>query len=267
MAPSSSTTCTGRHVRRLGLCHIVNEAQADVQTADMVKGAYFHHSMLDHCTATYSWSTEWLGSVRFASLVRYATADQSSPVGRRRSRRALHHADGQADPSWQFVLFQPPAHQHVVPYIDPVNRTSNALAWSFPLHDFLARDYISPARAVPLARDGEFLAMGVEELDEHELVTQSIVHRRPMRNQGSFGKVLLRAAYQRRPLARWQGAHECFSRQTPESEALRGIVPHGARGQYRDVAGNQLKACQASKWIEPLRVARAFMTFPRFPGA
>lgn len=31
--------------------------------AAMMKGPYFHHSMLSHCEDKYSSSTEWLGSV------------------------------------------------------------------------------------------------------------------------------------------------------------------------------------------------------------
>lgn len=155
----------------------------------------------------------------------------------------------------QFMLFSPPAHLHTVPYrSDATESPSNASSWIFPLHDYLSRHYLYEARAMPLGRDLTFIGVGVEDLEKDDLVTQRIVHRRMRTLEPSYGKILLHAAYQPKPLATWTGAHDCKSRETA---AVEGVVDHGASGMFKDSFGHETQKCFATKYMEPLRIARA----------
>ncbi|GAA5856706.1 hypothetical protein JCM9279_000310 [Rhodotorula babjevae] len=192
--------------------------------SDKKKARDFHSHMLDHCTATYGPSSNWLAHLDVDEFLSTSTG--------------LYSADE--------------------PY-----RAGDAVdgLWQYPLHDVLARPALAEAACVPLP-ELNFRNYGVRELGKGQGVVDTQTHRDVLKQskkvvleEGLQQKVFIHTAYSDKPIARFAGPHSC-----EVADAIK--PPEGLTTEIRNSQGTLLQdggLYEVAKLpIEPLAIAHYF---------
>ncbi|BGP40692.1 hypothetical protein JCM10449v2_004654 [Rhodotorula kratochvilovae] len=187
--------------------------------SDSKKARDFHSHMLDHCTATYGPSSNWLAHLDVDEFFSVSTG--------------LYSADA--------------------PY-----RPEPASPWQYPLHDILARSDLADAACVPLP-ELNFRNLGVRELEKGQGVLETQTHRdvlkqgkKVVREEGLQQKTLIHTAFAETPIVHFAGPHSC-------EVSTRGTPPEGLSTEIRNSQGTLLQEgglYEVAKLpIEPLAIA------------
>ncbi|GJN91053.1 hypothetical protein Rhopal_004068-T1 [Rhodotorula paludigena] len=151
--------------------------------SDSRKGRDFHSHMLEHCTATYGSSSNWLIHLDVDEFLSVTSS--------------LYGADAPYPPA--------PSED------DPTTSSS----WQYPLHDLLARPELADAACIPLP-ELNYRNLGVRELAKGQGVLDTQTHRdvlkqgkRVVREEGLQQKTLIHTAYSSSPSVYFAGPHSC----------------------------------------------------------
>ncbi|KPV77812.1 uncharacterized protein RHOBADRAFT_51619 [Rhodotorula graminis WP1] len=189
--------------------------------SDKKKARDFHSHMLDHCTATYGPSSNWLAHLDVDEFLSTSTGLYSADE----PYRAGAAGDG---------------------------------PWQYPLHDVLARPALAEAACVPLP-ELNFRNYGVRELGKGQSVIETQTHRDVLKQskkvvleEGLQQKTFIHTAYSSKPVAQFAGPHSC--------EVAIGVKPaEGLTTEIRNSQGTLLQdggLYEVAKLpIEPLAVA------------
>ncbi|GAA5851695.1 hypothetical protein JCM8547_001175 [Rhodosporidiobolus lusitaniae] len=194
---------------------------------DSKSASNFLENMLEHCTATYGPSTEWLG-----------TLDVD-----------------------EFLSVSPQLYGTDAPYSPPPPSTadepSSASALQYPLHDILASDHLAEAACIPLP-ELSFRNLGVRELKKGQGVLETQTHRdvlkqgkKVMREEGLQQKTLIHTAYSSSPVVSFVGPHSCEVKGSFESAGVSQQIMNSQGGSLQD--GGKYEVAKLP--IEPLSIA------------
>ncbi|ORY87474.1 hypothetical protein BCR35DRAFT_302242 [Leucosporidium creatinivorum] len=146
---------------------------------DSKSATHFHQDFIDHCSARYSKSTNW-----------------------------LIHIDID-----EFLYMAAPLYGHNSPYQDGAPSSSSSdipesvSQWRYPLHDLLARPATADAACIPVPQL-KYRNLGVRELAKGQSVLDTQTMRDAIKHGNSPEKTLLHTAYST-GFVKFDGPHSC----------------------------------------------------------